>query len=220
VVVDPALLVHLFVAVVCAGAALSLPGPVALPGSALAAIAVAYAAAQFVLHRRPRAGEPTDAEPDREHPDEDRLTGLLNRRAFERTARYVLQLARRTDMPLVVVCVRIGGLEQVDGALGYRAGDRALRTLAEIVRHRLRATDVAARFDGDEVLLVLTDTTAAGAELVTERLSAQFDEFAHKQALPARLQFQMLSPGRDAGLDEVLGGLLGSARAAASPPAA
>lgn len=203
---DPALFVHLFVAVVCAGAALTLPTPVSLPGSALAAMAFAYALAQYALHVK----TVERATPEREQPDADGLTGLLSRRAFERTAGCLLQLARRTEMPLVMVCVRIGGLGDVDDKLGYRAGDRALRTLAEIVRAKLRASDVAARFDGDEVLLLLTDTTSTGAELVSERLNAQFEDFARKQALPARLEFQMLSPGRDAGLDELLGGLLGA----------
>ncbi|MGQ9531750.1 MAG: GGDEF domain-containing protein [Desulfotomaculales bacterium] len=102
----------------------------------------------------------------------DPLTGLLNRRGVERALRRELARARRHGLPLAVLFGDLDGLKDINDAHGHRAGDAALRLVAGCLRANLRETDAAGRWGGDEFLVVLPHTDAAGAEAVMRRLKA------------------------------------------------
>jgi len=99
--------------------------------------------------------------------DHDDLTGLLNRRGLE--ARY----EELSKVESTVLYVDLDGFKAINDKGGHAAGDDALRMMARILRHAVRAGDVVARVGGDEFLVVLVDfVDPAGVRDVTERISS------------------------------------------------
>jgi len=100
----------------------------------------------------------------------DDLTGLHNRRYFERELGREVERARRFDRDLALVLVDIDGFKGYNDAFGHRAGDDALRQvgacLAEAAARRL---DAVTRYGGEEFAILLAETDAEGARLVAER---------------------------------------------------
>ena len=99
----------------------------------------------------------------------DPLTGLLNRRGGVRALERMEQRACRNGSRLAAVLLDVDYFKRVNDELGHAFGDAALRAVAESVRCRLRGTDAAIRWGGEEVL-VLTETDRAGALALAERL--------------------------------------------------
>ncbi|MBM2843260.1 MAG: hypothetical protein HW404_1097 [Anaerolineales bacterium] len=100
----------------------------------------------------------------------DALTGLYNRRHFDRLLELEIKRAERFGHPLAVLLVDMDGLKQINDSLGHAAGDEALRALAEILRLQLRAVDLVARLGGDEFAALLPETTPASAGAAVARV--------------------------------------------------
>ena len=100
----------------------------------------------------------------------DELTGLCNRRAFFDRARELVALARRYEQPIALLTIDIDRFKQINDELGHAEGDRALQRLATILRRNLRATDVPARFGGDEFVVIMPQTRLEAALVVAERI--------------------------------------------------
>jgi diguanylate cyclase (GGDEF)-like protein len=100
----------------------------------------------------------------------DPLTGLYNRRHFFSLAQMLLEQAARYQHPLSALMLDIDHFKRVNDARGYVVGDEALRCLAANIKRSIRAVDVAARFGGDEFVILLPETDLAHATLVAERL--------------------------------------------------
>ncbi|RLK51032.1 PAS domain S-box-containing protein/diguanylate cyclase (GGDEF)-like protein [Alkalispirillum mobile] len=100
----------------------------------------------------------------------DALTGLYNRRYTQRALQRELQLGQRTGQPVSAVLFDLDHFKRVNDTHGHAAGDRVLKRLAELVRARVRDTDIAGRWGGEEFMLVLPGTDDAGAEQVAETL--------------------------------------------------
>ena len=106
--------------------------------------------------------------------DRDPLTGFFNHRYLhERLSEEVVR-AVRTRRPLSVVMLDLDDFKLVNDTFGHVYGDRVLVFVAETIRASLRASDVAARFGGDEFALILPETTAHEAAGVAERILAAF----------------------------------------------
>ncbi len=110
--------------------------------------------------------------------DHDSLTGLLDRRRFRSELDQYVSFSARYGGQGAVMIVDIDGLKAVNDALGHHAGDNLLRQVAEIVRERIRATDIAARLSGDEFAVLMPQTDIEGALQLGEDLRAQVAESA------------------------------------------
>ena len=106
----------------------------------------------------------------------DGLTGCYNRRSFELQLERDLHLATRMRQPLSLVMLDLDHFKQINDQAGHDAGDVALRMLADTLRAELRAVDTAARFGGDEFVLILPQANHEGAQLVAERLRQRIEE--------------------------------------------
>jgi diguanylate cyclase (GGDEF)-like protein len=100
----------------------------------------------------------------------DALTGIYNRRSFEMQLDRELQSATRQNQPLALIMLDLDQFKQLNDSAGHDAGDEALRKLAACFRQELRGVDTAARFGGDEFVLILPQAFAEGAVIVAERL--------------------------------------------------
>jgi diguanylate cyclase (GGDEF)-like protein len=85
---------------------------------------------------------------------EDPATGLLNRRGLSLLSREVVGLARRQGDAVFCTFLDVDGLKSVNDRYGHDAGDRVILAVAQAIRSVARATDVAARWGGDEFVVV------------------------------------------------------------------
>lgn len=108
--------------------------------------------------------------------DHDSLTGLLNRRRFRSELDQYVSFTARYGGRGAVMVIDIDGLKEVNDKLGHQAGDRLIRRVAEILRERVRATDLVARLSGDEFAVLMPQTDTAGALQLGEDLRAQVAE--------------------------------------------
>ena len=108
--------------------------------------------------------------------DHDSLTGLLNRRRFRAELDQYVSFTARYGGRGAVMVIDIDGLKEVNDRLGHQAGDNLIRRVAEILRERVRATDLVARLSGDEFAVLMPQTDTAGALQLGEDLRAQVAE--------------------------------------------
>ena len=102
----------------------------------------------------------------------DPLTGLGNRRAFDRDVRRELARAMRHERRFSVAVLDLDGLKAVNDRDGHAAGDAALRQLGGALSASLRTADRAYRLGGDEFAVLLPETPPGDAESALARLAS------------------------------------------------
>ena len=120
----------------------------------------------------------------------DPLTGLYNRRHFgEVLERYFAESARYGKDLACIMC-DLDGYKKLNDTLGHQFGDKILQVSAKIITWNLRVMDVAARYGGDEFVILLPHASAQLALNVGERIHTQF-VFQMKSLVPADLSLTM-----------------------------
>jgi len=87
----------------------------------------------------------------------DPLTGMPNRRSLDRQLEAGLQKIRHSGVEGTVVVLDLDRLKEINDTYGHEVGDRALRTVGNVLRDTVRENDLCARFGGDEFIVVLWD---------------------------------------------------------------
>jgi diguanylate cyclase (GGDEF)-like protein len=101
----------------------------------------------------------------------DGLTELANRRRFDELYALEWERAQRSGRPLSLALLDVDAFKQYNDHYGHPAGDRALRAVARAARASLRSpADLAARYGGEELVLLLPDTDATEARAIVGRL--------------------------------------------------
>lgn len=100
----------------------------------------------------------------------DELTGLVNMRAFARIQRREHAKAERYDRSYAVLLLDMDNLKQINDRYGHEAGNRAIVLVANVITRVVRNTDVAARYGGDEFIVMLAETDAREAEEIAKRI--------------------------------------------------
>jgi diguanylate cyclase (GGDEF)-like protein len=113
----------------------------------------------------------------------DHLTGLANRREFERVMEREAALADRHDRGLSLMMLDLDNLKRINDRLGHSAGDEALKLVAQQLQRVVRASDVCARLGGDEFGVAMPETEPNRARDVAVRLRRAIDQAA--LAMPA-----------------------------------
>lgn len=100
----------------------------------------------------------------------DSLTGLLNRRAFFEQAAPLWNTARRNDRPLAVLMADIDHFKLINDTHGHAVGDDVLSAISGLLADACRGSDVAARWGGEEFVMLLPETDHTQARQLAERL--------------------------------------------------
>ncbi|MFL6254874.1 MAG: diguanylate cyclase [Pyrinomonadaceae bacterium] len=102
----------------------------------------------------------------------DHLTGLANRRRFERQLDREVARTERYGRPFCLLLVDIDNFKEVNDTYGHDAGDEALRRVANVIQSGTRGIDTGARIGGDEFAVILPETDLLHGLEVAERLRA------------------------------------------------
>src|SRR5512134_110888 len=100
----------------------------------------------------------------------DTLTGLPNRRALDERLEEEVQLARRNNYSFAVVMMDLDGFKAVNDTYGHTTGDEVLKLVFSQMARGVRNTDFLARYGGDELTLILTQSDMSSAVVVTEKI--------------------------------------------------
>ena len=107
--------------------------------------------------------------------DQDTLTPVLNRRAFERELARAIASAERYGEPLSLVYFDLNAFKDVNDLFGHAAGDAALKHTAEVLVRSLRGSDIVGRMGGDEFAACLTRAQAPDAAKRAAQLAAMIE---------------------------------------------
>ena len=135
--------------------------------------------------------------------DHDVLLPVLNRRAFLREVSRALALAERHGASSTLLYLDLNGFKAVNDTHGHAAGDAALHHVSTLLCAHVRETDAVGRLGGDEFGIVLTLTSAEGAEAKAAELSeliarTPFFYKGHELRVGAAWGAQPLEAGHDA----------------------
>ena len=100
----------------------------------------------------------------------DTLTGLPNRRALDERLEEEVLSARRTSYSFAVIMMDLDGFKEVNDTYGHSTGDDVLRTVFNQMARGVRTTDFLARYGGDELTLILSQTEMSSAQIVSEKI--------------------------------------------------
>jgi diguanylate cyclase (GGDEF)-like protein/PAS domain S-box-containing protein len=110
----------------------------------------------------------------------DGLTGLYNRRYIMEQIEREFIRAQRSKAPLSLIMVDLDELKAINDRFGHHEGDGFLKEVARIVKVNTRASDVAARWGGDEFMLLAPGTDSRSASKIAERIRAQVERYKIK----------------------------------------
>lgn len=110
----------------------------------------------------------------------DVLTGLSNRRALFEKLEHELARARRYGTPLSAVLIDLDHFKRINDTYGHDAGDLVLRNVGKLILGSVRSVDVAARYGGEEICVLLPQTGAEGAQAFAEALRKKLASLPHQ----------------------------------------
>ncbi len=110
----------------------------------------------------------------------DTLTGLPNRRALDERLEEEVTAARRNNYSFAVIMMDLDGFKEVNDTYGHTVGDDVLRLVFTQMWRGVRTTDFLARYGGDELTLILSQTEMSSAQVVTEKIIEGMKKIKYK----------------------------------------
>ncbi len=106
----------------------------------------------------------------------DHLTGVYNRRYLQRRLLEEFERARRYQQPLTALLLDIDHFKRINDEYGHPSGDLVLKHFGALCLNTVRATDIVARYGGEELMVIAPHTSAPQAMLLAERLRRKVEE--------------------------------------------
>jgi diguanylate cyclase (GGDEF)-like protein len=113
----------------------------------------------------------------------DPLSGVYNRRYLDRRLEEEFERGRRYEMPLSILMIDVDHFKQINDQFGHQAGDHVLGFLGNLTLNSIRASDISARFGGDEFLIIAPNAPVSMADTLAERIRLHVE--SHILALPS-----------------------------------
>jgi len=110
----------------------------------------------------------------------DTLTGLPNRRALDERLEEEVSSARRNNFSFAVIMMDLDGFKLVNDTYGHSVGDDVLRLVFNQMSRGVRTTDFLARYGGDELTLILSQTEMSSALIVSEKITEGMKKLKYK----------------------------------------
>jgi len=162
----------------------------------IAATATTLIAASHLEQLRQRSSRVTETDP---------LTGLGNRWTFYEAAKYLLPYHQRNMTPMVVMYADIEVTTRKGKKPGKAVNQYLLKQFASIIDQRLRSSDIAVHYGGNEFAFLLVDTTTKDAETIAFDLQQSFNTWAKQKDLSAYAHIGMaVVPQRPIAMDQIL----------------
>ncbi len=127
----------------------------------------------------------------RELASHEPLTGLYNRRYFNETLEHRFSEALRYETDLSCIMLDLDSFKAVNDSYGHHVGDEVLQLTAATITGQLRTADVAARFGGDEFVVLLPQTDADRARVLADRIAEKFAQDGAEHLPQVRITISM-----------------------------
>jgi diguanylate cyclase (GGDEF)-like protein len=102
------------------------------------------------------------------------LTGFLNHRSFHERLGEEIVRSGRSRSSIALLMIDLDDFKLVNDTFGHQLGDRVLVFAADLIRSTLRASDIAARYGGDEFAVILPETDREAAQAAADRIGEAF----------------------------------------------
>ncbi len=106
----------------------------------------------------------------------DALTGLPNRFAYEERLEQEYERWKRYQSPLSLIVIDVDHFKRINDTYGHQAGDKALRIIARELSVSTRKTDFIGRYGGEEIVILMPETSADAALAAAEKLRKKIEE--------------------------------------------
>jgi len=134
----------------------------------------------------------------------DSLTGVFNRRSLEEKIEAEVERSKRYGNTFSLIMFDIDDFKHINDTLGHLAGDAVLQGLAEVVNQNIRVIDAVGRWGGEEFMILLSETSAAEAAVVAEKLRTALASHRAGEAGHITASFGMTSYQEHDTLDTIL----------------
>jgi diguanylate cyclase (GGDEF)-like protein len=103
----------------------------------------------------------------------DPMTGLLNRRGFEKKMEEEFERTKRYLHPLSLLVIDVDDFKTINDMYGHLEGDNVLRKIAKCFSDKIRRSDFPARYGGEEFVVILSETEMAKALVVAQKIATE-----------------------------------------------
>jgi diguanylate cyclase (GGDEF)-like protein len=124
----------------------------------------------------------------------DPLMGIHNRRYLDRRLKEEVERALRYKLPLSVLLLDIDHFKRVNDSRGHQVGDLVLSSLGRLIKNTARNSDVVARYGGEEILVIATNTASSSVPAFAERLRKAVEDCAFAERLRKAVEESVLVP--------------------------
>ena len=100
----------------------------------------------------------------------DSLTNLYNRQYFDETVEREINRARRHNLDLSILFFDLDDFKHINDSFGHLAGDKVLQSVAQVILSEKRSEDIATRYGGEEIVVILPETDKVNAMVLGERI--------------------------------------------------
>ncbi len=106
----------------------------------------------------------------------DSLTGLYNRQSFDETLESEINRGKRHGKELSILFLDLDDFKEVNDSFGHQTGDEVLKQVAKIVLNEKRSEDLAARYGGEEIVVIMPETGKVASLVLAERIRKRVEE--------------------------------------------
>jgi len=134
----------------------------------------------------------------------DALTGCINRHSLPGAVRRLEDEARHRGEIVAFVMIDLDHFKQVNDWHGHLAGDRVLRSIAQVLKQTVRSTDLLMRWGGEEFVILLKNCDIASARLRGEQIRSQVERFRDDAVEPFTVSLGAASLKANESIDDLL----------------